>query len=162
MSTIFSLRERQHKSFLFFIIILLLHASYVFAEEDKRTPFEKYQGAYTGAWLMCTLNQKLAFRIKEAHARGVQVEPELEEKVDIPACKKKGLADMKKEYNNILPLVKNEAGKKALTEHYVAAIMHVKSTHDYPKETEENFTDRMNEANRKTTELWVRFEITQP
>ena len=162
MSTILSLNKYHQSSYLVIVGLFLFYSSVIFSEEDKRTPFEKYQGAYAGAWLMCTLNQKLAFKIEEAHARGVPVKPELEKKVDIPACKKKGLADMKKEYNNILPIVKNEAGKKALTEHYVAAIMHVKSTHDYPKETEEVYTDTMNETHRKTTELWVRFEITLP
>jgi len=160
MST--SLGRQYQKSHFVFIILLLLYSSSVFAEEDKRTPFEKYQGAYTFAWLKCVIGQKLAFTIKKAHAQGVTVGADLEKDADIPACKKKGLADMKKEYNNILPLVKNEVGKKALVEHYVAAIMHIKSTHDYPNETEKGYTNRMNETQRKTKELWVRFEITQP
>ena len=151
----------------FLAFFLILNPSYIFADsskekDDNRTPFEKYQGAYTGAWLMCVLNQKLAFTILKLHAKGLPVEADLEEKVNIPACKKKGLAQMKQEYINISPLVKNKAGEDALLEHYVAAIMHVKETHVFPKETESSYTERMNETQRNTKELWVRFEITQP
>ena len=69
---------------------------------------------------------------------------------------------MKKEYANILPLAKTEAGQKALQEHYVAAILHVKGTYPYIGETDSDYSKRLNEAKRKTDELWTRFEITQP
>jgi hypothetical protein len=69
---------------------------------------------------------------------------------------------MKTEYNNLLPMLTNPEGKKALQEHYVAAIMHVKGARSRPNEGDSAFTERMNEAHRKSDELWVRFEITQP
>ena len=42
---------------------------------DKRTPFEKYQGAYTAAWLLCALSKKAAELVEESHARGIPVDP---------------------------------------------------------------------------------------
>jgi hypothetical protein len=39
--------------------------------EDKRTPFQKYQGAYTGAWLICFLTQKLIFLTEKNKAAGI-------------------------------------------------------------------------------------------
>ena len=130
--------------------------------EDKRTPFEKYQGAYLAAWLQCVLKQKLIFVIEKGEAKGIPMKPYTEKDTNISICIKEGLKKMKKEYNNILPLVKTEDGKKALLEHYVAAIMHVKETYPRHDEDEIAYTNRMNETQRKTTELWVRFEITQP
>lgn len=131
--------------------------------EDKRTPLDKYQGAYTGAWFLCTLTQKMVFLTEKSKVRGISLDSDkAKTDSDVSICIENGLAEMKKEYNSILPLVKNPEGKKALQEHYVAAIMHVKGTHSRPKENDTDFTERMNETKRKTDELWVRFEITQP
>jgi len=134
------------------------------AEEsvDRRTPLERYQGAYLGAWLMCTLVQKKLFLIEKAKAKGVALDPKLTKDTDISSCQSKGLAEMKKEYTNVVTLVKNEEGKKALLDHYVAAVIHVKEAQSRATEDDQSFTARMNANKRKTDELWVRFEVTQP
>ena len=44
-----------------FFILLLFNPGFLSAVEDKRTPVQKYQGAYVGAYLTCTLQQKLLF-----------------------------------------------------------------------------------------------------
>ncbi|MRR54272.1 MAG: hypothetical protein EG822_07150 [Deltaproteobacteria bacterium] len=130
--------------------------------KDKRTPFEKYEGAYLGRYALCAMTQKLVFLNELAEDRGRTLDPEsIRTAKDVFACIEKGLVEMKKEYNNVLRLVKKPESKKALKEHYVAAIMHVKGTHPQYKEDESTYMERMRETKRKTDELWVRFEITQ-
>lgn len=152
---------------IFSIFLLILQGSFCFAEDskldkDRRTPFEKYQGAYLGAWLVCAVTQKKVFLIEQAKAKGVELDPDFYKNTDVSACIKNGLEEMKKEYNNILPLVVNESGKTSLENHYVAAIMHVKNTQPRIDEDDNSYMKRMNETKIKTDELWVRFEITQP
>lgn len=130
--------------------------------KDKRTPFEKYEGAYFGAYGLCAMTQKLVFTIESAKNRGVSLDSELIKTTeDVSSCIKKGLAEMQKEYNAIQHLVKNAEGKKALKEHYVAAVMHVKETHPKYNEDESDYMERMRLTKRKTDELWVRFEVAQ-
>lgn len=147
-------------------VILLIHIIFssgsALAEEDKRTPLERYQGSYTGAWLLCVLQQKQLFILEKAKQKGVTLDPEFGKDVDIEACKKKGLAEMKKEYLNVVPLINNDEGRAALKEHYVHAIMHIKEIAPRAKEDEDVYTERMNRTFRKSKELYVRFEITQP
>jgi hypothetical protein len=129
---------------------------------DKRTPAQRYQGAYLGAWLLCTLNQKLIYKYAEAEQRGIRIEADRKRPGNMDDCIKGGLVNMKAEYLGMQKLISGVAAKRALEEHYVGAIMHVKQTHPRPRETEDTYTERMNEMKRKTDELWVRFEITQP
>lgn len=129
---------------------------------DRRTPLQRYQGAYLAGWLKCTLMQKKLFLIEKARARGVALDPEFTKETDMSSCVNEGLAEMKKEYNTVVQLVKNEDGRKALLDHYVAAVMHVKETLARAAEDDQSFTARMNENKRKTDELWIRFEVTQP
>lgn len=83
------------------ILILVLSVSFnAFGDEDKRTPLQKYQGAYTGAYLLCVLQQKQLFLLEKAKQKGVTLDPEFGKEVDMEACKQKGLAEMKKEYTN--------------------------------------------------------------
>jgi len=150
---------------LLFAFSTVLHASNVTTVDtnDKRTPFQKYNGAYLGAWLLCSLEQEMVFLTNKFKDRGIPLDSdEAKTDADVSMRIDNGLAEMKKEYNNIQPLVKNPEGEKALQEHYVAAIMHVKGTHSRPKENVTDFKERMNDTKRKTDELWVRFEITQP
>lgn len=152
---------RFHFRAIFLIVVLSISCN-ALAEEDKRTPLEKYQGAYTGAYLICILQQKQLFLMEKAKQKGVTLDPEFGKEVDIEACKEKGLADMKTEYTNVLPLIKNKEGKEALKEHYVHAIMHIKEITPWAKENEDAYTERMNRTFRESKELYVRFEITQP
>lgn len=145
------------------ILIIVLSVSFnAVAEEDKRTPLEKYQGAYTGAYLLCILQQKQLFLLEKAKQKGVTLDPEFGKDVDIESCKQKGLSEMKNEYSNVLPMIKNKEGREALKEHYVHAIMHIKEISPRAKENEETYTERMNRTFRESKELYVRFEITQP
>lgn len=145
-----------------FLLVVLSVSCNSFAEEDKRTPLEKYQGAYIGAYLTCILEQKQLFLLEKAKQKGVALDPEFGKDVDIEACKQKGLAEMKKEYTNVLPMIKSKEGRESLKEHYVHAIMHIKEITPWAKENEESYTERMNRTFRKSKELYVRFEITQP
>ena len=66
------------------ILIIVLSVSFnAVAEEDKRTPLEKYQGAYTGAYLLCILQQKQLFLLEKAKKKGVTLDPEFGKDVDI-------------------------------------------------------------------------------
>lgn len=143
-------------------LIVALSTSNSFAQEDKRTPLEKYQGAYTGAYLICILQQKQLFIIERAKQRGVTLDQDFGKDVDIEACKKDGLSKMKAEYENVLPTIKNTEGRDALKEHYVHAIMHIKEITPWAKENEAAYTERMNHTFRESKKLYVRFEITQP
>lgn len=135
-----------------------LQPNHLRAEEDNRTPEERYQGAYFGAWLLCTLQQKGVFLEAKAKERGIEFDGD---KYDVSACIEKGLKGMKGEYEIMQSLVKNKEGLKALENHYVAAILHIKGTHAYINEDESAFMARMNETKEKTDELWVRFEIAK-
>jgi hypothetical protein len=130
--------------------------------KDKRTPLQKYHGAYTKVWYLCALTQKKVFMIEKARNSGISLGSDFEKDADVSVCIEKGLAEMKTEYNNFLPLVTITEGKKALQDHYVAAILNVKNTQPRYNEIESDYMDRINNAKRVTDELWVRFEITQP
>lgn len=148
------------------IIALVIMAMFgnggVLAEEDKRTPLEKYQGAYFGAYLFCVVQQKIVFLMEKAKQKGVALDPDVGKDVDIEACKQNGLVKIKKEYSNVLIMIKNKQGRDALKEHYVHAIMHIKEITPWAKENEDTYTERMNRTFRESKELYVRFEITQP
>jgi hypothetical protein len=143
------------------VIFLLVCSSTLSAEEDKRTPLERYQGAYQAAFLTCALHQKILL-LEKAKQKGTTPESELGKDVIISKCKEDHLLKMKKEYNNVLPLIATDEGKAALKEHYVHAIMHIKEIDARTKENDETYTDRMAKTYRKSRELYVRFEITQP
>lgn len=143
-------------------LIFALSTSNSFAQEDERTPLEKYQGAYTGAYLICILQQKQLFIIEKAKQRGVTLDKDFGKDADIEACKIDGLSKMKAEYANVLPMIKNKEGRDALKEHYVRAIMHIREIAPWAKENEDTYTERMNRTFRESKELYVRFEITQP
>lgn len=142
-----------------FISAVMLAPGVVSAEEDTRTPEERYQGDYLGAWLLCALEQKKAFLEEKARQRGISLDGE---KSDVSACIENGLKKVKVGYNEMRSLVKNAEGLEALKDHYVAAILHVRGTHANIGEDDDEFMARMNETKKKTDELWVRFEITQP
>jgi|JI10StandDraft_1071094.scaffolds.fasta_scaffold652213_2 hypothetical protein len=143
-------------------LIFALSTSTSFAQEDKRTPLEKYQGAYAGAYLICVLQQKKLFIIERAKQRGITLDQDFGKDVDIEECKKDGLSKMKAEYENVSPTIKNVEGRDALKEHYVHAIMHIKEITPWAKESEAAYTERMNQTFRESKKLYVRFEITQP
>jgi predicted patatin/cPLA2 family phospholipase len=159
MKKAYSLKKLYQVILITFLAFISINIS---AEEDKRTPFEKYQGAYTGAYMLCVLQQKMAFIVENARLRGTPLDAGFKNKTDLPTCQKTGLREMKKEYNNILPLITNNEGKEAIKEHYVHAIMHIKKIEPYTKESEAVYTKRMNKTFRDSEELYVRFEITQP
>lgn len=135
------------------------------SKPDTRTPFEKYQGAYTGAWLLCTMETKLAYVREIARKKNMEVESDRDKDlIGIDICIKKGLESMKTEYKNMLSVIvktKTNGAEKALTDHYVSAILTVKGI-SYRGESEADFMQRLNENRTKTEELWTRFEITQP
>lgn len=131
-------------------------------DQDNRTPFERYEGALLGNWLICTLEQKKIYLIKKAEERGVALDPEISGNTSLSTCIQKGLIELKSEYTTVLSLVKNDAGKKALLDHYVAAILQIKGTIPVLGEGEDSYMARQNMAKKKTDDLWVRFEITQP
>lgn len=143
-------------------ILLLFNSGFLSAVEDKRTPVQKYQGAYVGAYLTCTLQQKLLFLLEKAKSKGVTLDSKFGKEVNLEACKTKELLEMKKEYKNILPLITTEESKVALKEHYVHAIMHIEEITPRQKEDEDAYTERMNNNFRRSRELFVRFEITLP
>ena len=132
------------------------------AREDKRTPSQRLQGAYLAAWLKCALVQKKVFLAEKAKERGVKMEPDFLKDGELSSCISSGLDEMKREYTTFKTTVKNEEGQKALTDYYVAAILHVKGTSPFGGEDDPSYMKRMNDLKRKTDELWVRFEITQP
>ena len=149
-------------SYIIFSIITLLATGNALAEEERRTPLQKYQGAYAGAFLICFLQQKQVFLLEKAKLKGVTLDPEFGKDIDLEACKNNGLGKMKVEYLNVLPMVKNKEGRDALKEHYVHAIMHIKEITPWTNESEETHTERMERTYRESKELYVRFEITQP
>ena len=132
------------------------------AHEDKRTPSQKLQGAYLAAWLKCVLVQKKFFLAAKAKERGVKLDSDFLKDGELSSCISSGLAEMKREYTTFRTTVKNEEGQKALTDYYVAGILHVKGASPFGGEDDPNYMKRMNDLKRKTDELWVRFEITQP
>ena len=143
-------------------ILLVFNSGFLSAEEDRRTPFQKYQGAFVGAYLTCVLEQKKFFLLEKARSKGVILDPTFGKDFDLEACKTKGLLEMKKEYKNVLPLIATGESKIALKEHYVHAIMHIEEIDSRPKEDEDAYTERMNNNFRSSKELFVRFEITLP
>jgi hypothetical protein len=145
-----------------FFILLVFNTGFLLAEEDTRTPFQKYQGAYLGAYLTCVLQQKQIFLLEKARSKGATLDPTFGKDIDLETCKTKGLLEMKKEYKNILPLITTEESKVALKEHYVHAIMHIEEIAPRQKEDEDSYTERMNQTFRNSKELFVRFEITLP
>ncbi len=158
MSRFFDIKSRLYT----ILLIVALFTSNAFAQEDKRTPLEKYQGAYTAAYLICILQQKQLFLIEKAKQRGVTLDQDFGKSVDIEGCKKDGLSKMKTQYENVLPMIKHKEGRDALKEHYVYAIMHIKEITPWANENEDKYTERMNRTFRESKELYVRFEITQP
>lgn len=132
------------------------------ASEDRRTPSQRMQGAYLGAWLKCVLVQKKVFIAEKAKERGVKLQPDFLKEGELSDCISSGLEEMKREYTVFKTTVKGVEGEKALTDYYVAAILHVKGTSPFGGEDDPTYMKRMNDMKRKTDELWVRFEITQP
>lgn len=128
------------------------------AGDDNRTPLQKYQGAYIEAYLTCAMKQKIIYLREKTEEKGEALSNDL----DMVSCKNDGLARMKKEYLRVLPLVKGNEGRDSLKEHYVHAVMHIKEISPWANEDEATYMERMNKTFRKSRELYVRFEITQP
>lgn len=133
-----------------------------YAKDDNRTPFEKYQGAYVGAYLICAVQQKIIYVRERSGQSTTALEKGAGDDLDMDSCKANGLARMKEEYTRVLPLVRGEEARAALREHYVHAVMHMKEITPWPNEDESTYMERMNRTFRKSRELYVRFEITQP
>jgi hypothetical protein len=132
------------------------------AGDDSRTPLEKYQGAYLGAFLTCVMKQKIIYLKDRAEQKGVELDGNFGDDFDMKSCKVDGLSSMKKEYLRVLPMIKGFDGKNSLNEHYVHAVMHIKEIEPWFNEDEATYMERMNKTFRKSKELYVRFEITQP
>lgn len=153
----------MYKIILMMLLVIVSANSVAESTPDMRTPFEKYQGAYTGAWLLCTMKNKLAYVRETGRKKNIEMDSDRDKDLkDIEDCIKDGLGSMKIEYKNMLSvIVRTNGAGKALTDHYVNAILTVKGI-SYRSESEADFMQRLNENRKKTEELWTRFEITQP
>lgn len=143
-------------------LFVAIAASNAFATTGvKQNPLEKYLGAYADAWSVCSAIQKQVFASENAKSIGIALSSDAEKtKADVSQCIQSGLIEMKKKHNDIPPFVSSREGKKALQEHYVAAVTHVKGTHALPQEDEMTFAKRMNETKGQTDALWVKFAAT--
>ena len=151
------------KIFLLVLALVVTINSMAQSKPDTRTPSDRYQGAFTAAWLGCTLETKLA-NLKEAkRQKRMEVDSSREDDLlGIDSCIKNGLDSMKVEYKNMLTIIaKTKGAEDALTNHFVSAVLTVRGI-SYRAESDADFMQRLNENRKKTEELWIRFEITQP
>jgi len=128
---------------------------------DKRTPEQRYEGAFTAARLLCGATLILSQKVAEAREKGISVEPEIARMADLSACLKKQLADMEAEYKKFIALQKPKNAKDALTDHYVAAVLTVKGISPFIGEIRAAYKDRQTENKRRADEKWVRFELVR-
>lgn len=128
---------------------------------DSRTPEQRYEGAFLGGRLVCGTTYLLSKKIEEAKIKGISVDADVEKTADVGACIKKQLGEFQTEYKNFLALQKSKEAKSALTEHYVAAVLAIKSTSPFIGESGDSYKTRQEENKRKADEKWVRYELVK-
>jgi hypothetical protein len=142
-----------------FGVLLALFSLHVVSAEDSRTPEQRYEGAFIGARALCGMTHVLSKKVAEMNAKGMPVEEKTLKMADLNACLKKQLGEMANEYKNFLALQNTKGAKDALTEHYVAAVLAVKSLSPFIEESDAAYKERQIENKRKADEKWVRFEM---
>lgn len=130
------------------------------SQTDRRTPIERYQGAYTGARVLCAATHILSQKVEEAQARQIEVKPETRERANLSKCLSEQLATLKTEYQSFSRSLGKRDSQKALTDHYVSAVLAVKGISPYIGESQSSYRERQQSNQRKTEEMWVLFELT--
>lgn len=126
----------------------------VFAQPDSRPPVQVYRGDAQFATNLCSLK----FQLNQARGEGLPVEGG---ESDYSTCIREQATAVKKSYDGAARTVKKTAAKKALQEHYIAAITQLRGIAPKTGEIRMHYTARQSQNEARVEEAWTRFEVEQ-